>query len=150
MRGIVVGLSLVLLASCAQQGQGARTSPQPEATAGPQEVAVTAVEYEFQGVPANLEAGLVRFVLENKGQEQHVLSIARITTDATVEELLELPQKQVNKQIEDVGDLFARPGDSKRRVLDLTAGRYAYVCFVSAKDGTPHAFLGMQGEFTVA
>jgi uncharacterized cupredoxin-like copper-binding protein len=150
MRGIVVGLSLVLLVSCTQQGQGTRTSPQPEATAGPQEVAVTAVEYEFQGVPENLEGGRVRFVLDNKGQEQHVLSIARVKTDATIEELLDLPQKRLNKHIEDVGDLFVRPGDSRRRVLDLTAGRYAYVCFVSAKDGTPHAFLGMRGEFTVA
>lgn len=150
MRGIVVGLSLVLLVSCTQQGQGTRTSPQPEATAGPQEVTVAAVEYKFHGVPENLEGGRVRFVLDNKGQEQHVLSIARVKTDATIEELLDLPQKRLNKHIEDVGDLFVRPGDSRRRVLDLTAGRYAYVCFVSAKDGTPHAFLGMRGEFTVA
>jgi hypothetical protein len=147
MRRIVVAILLVL-AACSQQDEGRES--QPSQPAGPDEITVKAAEYEFTGLPPTLPPGETAFVLENAGKEPHDLSVARITSDATVEELLELPQREANEQIEDVGNLFARPGDAQRRVLDLAPGRYGYVCFVTAEDGTPHAFLGMAGEFTVA
>lgn len=155
MRGIAVGL-VVLLAACAQQGQGGggnepAAAPTEEAPSGPEEITVKAVEYEFQGMPATLTPGRTALLLENAGEEPHQMSIALITSDATVEELLGLPENQVNEQIEDVGNLFARPGDSQRRVVDLAPGRYGFVCFVSTKESMgPHAFEGMFGEFTVA
>jgi hypothetical protein len=148
MRRIVVVI-LLLLAACSQEAEGDGIG-QAAQSAGSTEITVEAVEYAFSGVPNTLPTGETTFVLENTGQEPHDLSVARITSAATVEELLELPQREANEQIEDVGNLFARPGDAQRRVLDLAAGRYGYVCFVTAEDGTPHAFLGMAGEFTVA
>lgn len=43
-----------------------------------------------------------------------------------------------------------KPGETSAETeIDLVAGRYGYVCFIEAKDGTPHAFLGMSGEFVV-
>jgi uncharacterized cupredoxin-like copper-binding protein len=78
------------------------------------------------------------------------MSIVRITSDATVEELLGLPENEVDDQIEEQGSLYARPGNSQRQVMDLAPGRYGFVCFVSTKESMgPHAFEGMFGEFTV-
>lgn len=139
----LLGLTLVLTA-CAQapEQQG-----QPERP-GPREVTVTAVEYEFQGVPDELPAGEAAIRLENAGTEPHQFSLVRITTDATVEELLRLPEREAQGQIEDVGNLFTRPGGSQRGVFDLAPGRYGYVCLVRTT-GRPHAFKGMYGELTV-
>jgi uncharacterized cupredoxin-like copper-binding protein len=149
MMKALIGVLLVLTA-CAQSQQRQEPSQQQE-PAGPREVTVTAVEYEFQGMPRALPAGETAIVLENAGEQPHQMSIARITTDATVEELLELPEKEADQQIEDVGNLFTRPGGSEQRVIDLTAGRYGFVCFVTTKEsGGPHAFKGMYGEFTVS
>jgi plastocyanin len=150
VKGIVGGLAVVLM-SCAPEGDDAVTGEKPrESPAGVEQIVVKAVEYAFQGMPETLQAGRVAIRLENAGTEPHQMSIVRITTDATVEELLLLPEKEANRQIEEAGNLFARPGDSQRRVLDLAPGDYGYVCFVSTKasDG-PHAFHGMVGEFTV-
>jgi uncharacterized cupredoxin-like copper-binding protein len=153
---IVLGLA-VLLAACAQQQRPNQPAQQPDQPAetsppGPQEFTVTAVEYKFHGLPAELPAGEATILMENDGQEPHEMSLVRITTDATLEELLELPERQAMEQIEDAGHLFARPGEDHRRTFTLEPGRYGYVCFVSTKksDGVPHAFQGMAGEFTVA
>ncbi len=40
-------------------------------------------------------------------------------------------------------------GDEEALTLDLEPGRYGMVCFVAGPDGQPHAFQGMQYEFTV-
>jgi hypothetical protein len=149
VKGIVGGLAVVLMA-CAPEGDGATEQKARETPAGVEQIMVKAVEYEFQGMPETLQAGQVAIRLENAGTEPHQMSIVRITTDATVEELLQLPAKEANRQIEEAGNLFARPGDSQRRVLDLVPGDYGFVCFVSTKASEgPHAFHGMFGEFTV-
>jgi plastocyanin len=153
---IVLGLA-VLLAACAQQTEPNRPAQQPSPPAEPspterQELAVTAVEYEFEGMPAEITAGEVTIDMDNAGQEPHEMSIVRILTDTPLQELVELPERRAMQQIENAGHLFARPGEAQARTFTFDAGRYGYVCFVSTKksDGAPHAFLGMAGEFTVA
>ena len=148
----LAGLAL-LAAACggetAQQGAGGGgggTTP-----TGPETIQVQAEDYKFHGVPETLPAGEVTFVLENQGEEPHDFGLVRIKGDRSAEELVSLPQKQSQKFIENVGNSFAQPGqEGKPLTTELEAGRYGYACFVTTKDGTPHAALGMFGEFTVA
>jgi uncharacterized cupredoxin-like copper-binding protein len=109
-----------------------------------------ALEYAFD-VTEMPQAGQTTFVLENVGQEPHNFGLVRISGDKSVDELLRLPRKQADRFIEEeVGDVSARPGQTRRLTVELLPGRYAYACFVQGPDGQPHAFHGMYGEFTVA
>ena len=129
---------------------GGQPEGQPEQAPAAGDVTVTAVEYKFHVAPEELAPGAVTFTLENTGEETHEFSLSRITTDATVEELLDLPEKEATSQLEDAGRVFAKPGATDSAEMTLEPGRYGYVCFEPSADGTPHAFLGMYGELTVA
>jgi plastocyanin len=155
-RGMIGKLTIPLVAvglfaaACGEQPT-ARPGGGGGTPAGPETIQVEATEYKFGGVPGTLSAGPVTFTLENVGQEPHVFSLVRIEGDQSVEELVELPPNQAQKLIEEIGDTFAQPGqEGKPLRTELTAGRYGYACFVTTKDGTPHAALGMVGELTVA
>jgi uncharacterized cupredoxin-like copper-binding protein len=144
----VVAMSL---AACGQEENGSEGQPQAQPEpAAPEAVAVTSIEYEFQGVPATLEAGETNFTMENKGDEPHEFALALVKSDASIEELINLPEKDLPENIEQLGRAFAKPGASGEMVAELEPGRYAYVCFEPSPEGAPHAFLGMAGEFTVA
>lgn len=126
---------------------------------------IVAVEYEFQDVPDSIEAGDVGIRLQNDGEEVHELVVFRIDDDEDrpIEELIELPDSEVEDVIEFAGFTFAAPGESSALVADLDdPGRYAIVCFVpvgttSAEDfqeggedsGPPHVAEGMYAEFEV-
>lgn len=115
------------------------------------EIVVTAVEYAFQGVPDTLPEGEYSFTLQNDGKEKHELYLSYITGPQSIEELLELPEGEVSKLTQTVDRIVApTPDQPASFIAGLVPGRYGYVCFVSAPDGTPHAFLGMAGEFRVA
>jgi uncharacterized cupredoxin-like copper-binding protein len=153
-RRLTIPLMVVALFAAACGGQ---TTPQGggggggQTQAGPETVQVQAEEYEFGGVPDTLPAGEVTFELENVGEEPHEFGLVQIKGDQSVEELVALPQKQSQRFIENVGGTFAQPGEKgKPLTTELEPGRYGYACFVTTKDGTPHAALGMFGEFTVA
>ncbi|MGH2663601.1 MAG: hypothetical protein ACRDH8_12545, partial [Actinomycetota bacterium] len=144
---------MVVLAACAEQQQPQTDQPaqqpaSPEPAA--QEFQVIPTEYAFDGVPETMEAGEATFTLVNEGEEQHEMTLAKINDDRPLEELIQLPQKEVQEVIEDAGRTEAKPGKSKTFTADLESGRYSYVCFITTEDGTPHAFEGMFGEFTVA
>jgi uncharacterized cupredoxin-like copper-binding protein len=143
-------IAALVLGACAQDTPTVTQPEQQPEPAGPQTVAITAVEYEFQGIPETLEAGETTFTMENAGEEQHELQLTLITGDQSVEELIELPGPQVEEFIQPVDRAFARPGGTDEFTADLEPGRYGYVCFIQAKDGTEHAALGMYGEFEVA
>jgi uncharacterized cupredoxin-like copper-binding protein len=155
MRTKIALLAVLALTSCGGDGTN-EDQPQADATQTTDpapvavEIPVTAVEYEFQDVEDELISGETSFRLDNAGEEPHEFSLARITGDQPLEELLQLPEEEVGEFIEDAGRAFAEPGDSDFLEVELEPGRYGYVCFVEAPDGTPHAFLGMSGEFTVA
>ena len=147
-------LAILALTGCggdttSDDGQQAGTTPTSDPAPVAVEIPVTAVEYEFQGVEDELISGEASFRLDNSGEEPHEFSLALITGDQSLEELLQLPEKEAGQAIENVGRAFAEPGDSDFLEVELQPGRYGYVCFVEAPDGTPHAFLGMAGEFRV-
>jgi uncharacterized cupredoxin-like copper-binding protein len=118
---------------------------------------VAAVEYAFEGLPETVPAGNVGLTLTNEGEELHEMILVRFKDpEANIEELIELPQKEAEKQIENVGFSFANPGESDAQTFQLDAGTYGVVCFVSTGttpdkegDGPPHAFQGMAAQFTV-
>jgi len=151
VRRLLLAVALLLVA-CSQDDPtiGRPGDGQPTEAPAAEGSLVTAVEYEFQGVPETLATGEHTFTLQNDGEEPHELYLAYITSDQSIEEIIELPEKQVNKVTQAVDRVEAAPGGSAEFTAALVPGRFGYVCFVQAPDGTPHAFLGMAGELTVA
>jgi hypothetical protein len=122
----------------------------PEDEAGTVEFAAT--EYAF-GVPETIAAGKTTLTLKNSGDEPHMLDLVPLTDDAPpVEKLIKLPEKKVEKYFKGrpIHIKPVKPGEtSKPKDVNLTAGRYGYVCFFAKKGEKPHAFKGMFGELTV-
>jgi hypothetical protein len=88
----------------------------------------------------------------NIGSQQHEVILVELPAEGTIDELL----ADDSFQPEPIILKFPySPTDESDVVLPepLTAGRYAFVCFLpdtSDPEGTPHAFKGMVKEFTVA
>ena len=128
---------------------------------------VTAKDYEFEGVAAEYEAGPTSFEFTNAGKELHefVVLKKKADTEESFDELLELPQEEAEGKVDQVGNVFAEPGDDDYFVADLEEGEYIALCFIpvgltpeAAKaaeeggeepQGPPHFTQGMRAEFTV-
>ena len=121
---------------------------------------VTAIEYAFEGMPASVDSGINLFEFDNQGAEIHEIVIVRIKGDETAEELLELPDKQVEKKLQFIAATDAAQGETSVVYADLKKpGRYAAVCFLPVgaiseeaaeeAEGPPHAVEGMITEFEV-
>jgi hypothetical protein len=122
-------------------------------------VPVTAIDYEYQGVPASLKAGVTKFKMTNAApKEAHMMAIVKLTPAAQgqdVSKLLALPEKKSRKYFDESSSAFmeAGPGQVGYAPINLQPGTYAYVCFlpVGGKDsGAPHMTKGMYGSFTVS
>jgi hypothetical protein len=111
-------------------------------------------EFAFALIASDITNGNVAFAAENVGEQDHEFALARIPTDAVIEELL-MTEEDV-PGFEFIGGVGpAEPGDTVNLVLTeaLTPGRYLVVCFLPDTDDpeeTPHAFKGMTAEFTIA
>ena len=150
MRRLLVALPLLLSGCTGDDPTIGRPEDGPITGAPATEgLLVTAVEYEFRGAPVLLSAGEHTFTLQNDGEEPHELYLAYITGPQSIEEIIELPEKQASKVTQAVNRVEAEPGGSAELTASLVPGRFGYVCFIESPDGTPHAFLGMRGEFTV-
>jgi hypothetical protein len=125
-----------------------------------QSVEATAIDFAYEGIPDQLDAGVTLFTLDNQSPagEAHELAFARIHDDVELglHELLALPMEELESKIDLAGGVFAMPGDTSGITLDLTPGRWAYVCLIptgsvdgAEGDGPPHVAHGMSGEFTV-
>jgi hypothetical protein len=128
---------------------------------------VTAVEYAYQGVDESVPAGGSVLTLTNEGTELHEAILFRINDDVTesVDELLALPEAEVETKVTEAGAAFAFPGQAGSTTLELEPGRYAMVCFIPVgltpqaaeeaeatgvePEGPPHFTEGMVQEFTV-
>jgi hypothetical protein len=139
------------------------------APSGEADLTVTAVDFAFEGVPAEVPSGTT-MALTNTGQEVHEMIVVRKlpTTTQSFEELLALPQDQVQGLVEDVGFAYAEPGQTAADVVTIgEPGDYLMICFIPAGTtslpsidpnaseapslgtGAPHFTLGMLQEFTV-
>ena len=120
---------------------------------------VTAFDYGYEGIPATLPAGVTKIKMTNSApKEGHMMVIAKLTAAGETMELdkiLALPDKKAAKYIdyENAAFMQAEPGASGYAPINLTPGKYAYMCFFpegGKKNGKPHYKLGMEGTVTVA
>ena len=122
---------------------------------GFQNVAVTARDYAFSGIPSTLEAGESYFELSNGGKEFHELVVVRkkATTTESFDQLLADPAQAFSK-VDFLGVTFAAPGQTSGITADLTPGDYLAICFIpveaEGENGSPHFLHGMKAEFTVS
>ena len=125
--------------------EGASRDIEPDAA----RIDVVATDYAFD-IPA-VEAGRTSFVLTNDGHEAHFLLLVKLAEGVTLEQAMasEDPTGMIEGEWE-TG--LAAPGGEDEEVItfDLEPGTYGALCFISGPDGTPHAFMGMQKEFTVS
>ena len=117
-------------------------------------VEVKGIDYGFEGVPAELEAGQVNFAFENlSNREMHEMVLFKKKDGVTqsVQELMAEGDAAFAK-IEMQGVTFAEPGGSGGLIVDLDAGEYGMICFIpvgGAENAPPHAAHGMVTEFSV-
>jgi hypothetical protein len=152
-------------------------APTTTAVAGPEPVVVTAVDYDYVGLPDRVAAG-TRLILENDSAgEAHELVVIRLPDDETrsVEELVQLPPEELAAFFPNVkAVLLAAPESSGFAAVGngtLTEpGRYAVICAIptgadpneylvaaataengppEVAGGPPHIVNGMFGEITV-
>lgn len=123
-----------------------------ERESGATVVDVIATDYAFQLSSDEITPGRTSLVLSNNGQEAHFFVLFKLVEGATMEEVM-ASQDGGEGLVEGAWESgVAAPGGSDEEILtlDLEAGKYGLTCFVSGADGTPHAFMGMNLEFTVA
>jgi hypothetical protein len=131
---------------------------------GYESVEVVMGDYSFEGVPQSVSKGVVAFSLSNEGAELHEFVVGRLKGDATLDDVLALPEDASEKErralVQEVrGGGFAYPDQSDLALINLKrTGRYVALCFIpvgstpDAPDGgsgPPHAHEGMTAEFRV-
>ncbi len=129
---------------------------------GFQQVALTAEDFHFQGMPARLQPGETSFKLTNAGQQPHVVVIVRKKAGVTesfdqiLAKAAEGGPEAVGPYVEDVAaGAFTLPGSSSAITADLTPGQYLLLCPIpvqgaNGEEGPPHFTQGMIHEFSVA
>lgn len=123
---------------------------------------VTAMDYEFDGIPAELSAGTYGVDFSNEGNEFHEMVVFRKGDDTTesFEEIFAMEEDAAMALVAEVGGTFAPPGESAGGLFDMSEpGEYVAVCFIPVGstpeageevDGPPHFTQGMLSEFTVS
>jgi hypothetical protein len=128
-------------------------------------VAVTAVDYAFEGIPETVPAGTVALELTNESEsEMHEMIVFQKPEGDTrsAEELLNDPAMEESGP-PPVGFVFAPPGQTSTGLAELEGGDYFAVCFVPVGSGDiseeeaesedaggpPHFTQGMVTEFSV-
>jgi hypothetical protein len=125
---------------------------------GFEQVRVTALDHQFEGIPPTLPARTVAFTLSDQGAEPHELDVYRINEGVPqpFQELVLLPEEQKDVVLTEVGVISTDPGDAETEFMTLIPGRYGIACLVPQGSmptvegtGPPHAAIGMIAEFTV-
>ncbi len=126
---------------------------------------VTATNYQFAGIPDTVPAGTTVIDFSNDGTEFHEIILVKIAEgeDRPLEELIALPEDEVDALITDKAFVFTPPAAQTYTTADLDPGRYVAICFVpvgatpealasgavvNEEDG--HFMHGMVTEFEVA
>ena len=122
---------------------------------GLQPVDVQAIDYGYEGVPAELAAGPTSFALTNTGIEEHEMVLFKRADGATetLDEVLELPEEELFSKVQFTGVTFGSPDTTNYVALDLEPGTYFLVCFIpqgGGEDGPPHFMAGMKETIEVA
>lgn len=122
--------------------------------AATQRVSVRAVNFAFRLQEGSLRAGSTRFVLRNRGSEDHQLFVVPLREPGTVTAAVAADREgePLRPFLAGRGAVtaVARPGQRVGMDVDLEPGPYGLLCFVASPDGTPHAYKGMFAEIDVA
>jgi uncharacterized cupredoxin-like copper-binding protein len=126
--------------------------PETEPIEGAQMVPVVGVDYAFEGIPTELEAGPTSFSFANEGEAAHEMFIARLGDGVDLDELLAADREPTEEEAQEIGGTFSEPGGETTYINaeDLEPGTYAVLCFIPGPEGKPHFELGMKSTFTVA
>jgi hypothetical protein len=115
---------------------------------------VSAFEYGFEG--EGLKAGRQQIRFENTGAQPHHIVAAPILGDATFEEVKKFMSTEEAQGRPPVNfdattsTAVIEGGASQLTDLELQSGRYAFVCFISDRQGgPPHVAKGMITEVEV-
>ena len=115
----------------------AEPTPASESAAADATVTVTLDEYKITADSASVEAGNIKFVAENAGEEIHELYVLKAREGGY----------DVVGEVENV-----RPGESGAMTLELAAGEYELACLIvpgEADSTVDHFKEGMQEDFAV-
>ena len=152
---LAAAVAAALLGACATgDGDQAATADSAAEHAGhamPNVVTVVANDYAFEA-PAEIPAGLTKFVLKGAGQQIHHATIARLDDGKTVADLqaaFKTPGPPPSWVALGGGADVPAPGAEANATLDLAPGNYALICFVDTPDKVPHFAKGMVHGFTV-
>jgi hypothetical protein len=115
---------------------------------------VKAAEYTFED--EGLEAGQNEIAFQNVGAQPHHLIVAPIKGDATIEEVEKAfasknaGQPPLEEKEIETATAVVEGGESQLIDLDLKPGRYAFLCFLSDRQGgPPHVAKGMVKEVDI-
>jgi hypothetical protein len=137
------------------------TAGSPSAAAEPvAAVTITEIDFSFAGFD-NVPAGPQVWKVVHNGTQPHMLVLLSVPEGTTIDDLMAAfttpedatptPGGLDFSQVKDAGGVdIQSAGTTVYSVLNLTAGTYAAVCFVSDPDkgGEPHAMEGMVSVFT--
>jgi hypothetical protein len=109
------------------------------------ELTITAVDYEFEDVPDEIEGGLIDGTLQNDGEQTHEAFFIRVSDDAAADLTAEQFGEDFGPVLEGgpFPDYFegatglgeAEGGESASSTFTLPAGEYAMLCVLSDSDG---------------
>lgn len=136
MRFFGIAITIGLLAACAAPDAGPTL---------PREITVVATDYAFEA-PDTVEAGLVAWRLENRGQAGHHLIIARVPdTLSAADAVARVAAGEEGDWLETLGGVEGAPagGPVDRFITPLEPGTYLLVCVLSNTLGESHAKHGM-------
>jgi len=109
-------------------------------------VSMTEYGFHYNGV---IPRGRVVFNVTNAGHEDHKLTLVYLPDDVPpIMEQLHGDERRVVDPL--AGTVQRPPGSRDSFAVDLSQGRWAFICFLLKPDGRTHAELGMASEFRVA
>lgn len=134
-----------------EEGEEGEDGPVTEPIEGAQVIPVTGVDFAFEGIPAEIEAGPTSFSFTNEGEAAHEMFIARLGDGVDLDELLAADREPTEEEAQEIGGTSSEPGGKTTYVNaeNLEPGTYAVLCFIPGPEGKPHFQLGMKTTFTV-
>ncbi|HET8522047.1 MAG TPA: hypothetical protein VFL82_02370 [Thermomicrobiales bacterium] len=142
-------------------GDAGSPTPAPAITA---DVTVELAEFAFGGVQNGVPAGKHVWKFSNIGKQPHIMVIGKGPEGLTMDQIMtmmslpegatpppDFPYKESDFDFAEPGIGALSPGKTSYAEMDLEAGTYFALCFVTdPKSGMPHAMLGMIAIFTAA
>ncbi len=118
------------------------------------DIEVTAQDFSYTA-PDQIQSGIVSVTLTNAGKEPHQAQFARLNDGVTMDQLqAALKSGDGSGALKLVsltgGANVIGPGGKQTVTMNLAAGNYIMLCFVSGSDNVPHLAKGMIKPFQVA